>query len=174
MIKAVLRSRAWLFPEGIPVTFTIVREASRRDPLALKATDIQSVFAGESGDLSTYWEVGQVVKTFGERQFAFVKRPDEDQIYVGLKSIKPEFADRIPELRECDFAVYQVEQKAPGYWRATNTELFSREENNRLRRGLTLVEETTPVRVPEPEPVSVLAPEMKRSTIAEVIKRRLS
>jgi hypothetical protein len=155
------------------VTFELVREASTKNSLALRAEDIRPVFEGEPGDLATYWEVGQLIRTFNEEhRFAFAVRPDGDQIYVGEKSIKTEFEDRIPECtREGDFVAYQIEvhKKNESFYRAANTELFTREENERLRRGLPLVEEPVPV-----APSSVLVPETRGLTIAEIIRRNKS
>ena len=160
-------SRAHLFAPGIPATFEITRHPSKKDPLAVRATNIRPVFTEEAGgDLSNYWEVSRLLNDFGERRFSFLRRPCGDDLYVGLSAIDPRFEDRIPFLRPGDFIVHRVEKKEEGFWRACNVELYALEEQKILQESgigphvLLPQPQVQPMEAPEPEPVvSVCTPE---------------
>jgi hypothetical protein len=70
-----------------------------------------------------------------------------------------------------DFIFHGVECNSAGAWAACNAELFSREENEKLKRGEPLTDPEPEVEVPV-EPDSLLAPATRNKPLIQLIMEK--
>lgn len=166
-------SPCWI--EQTMVRFKIAQVVHRGKDRTV-AVDVHPVFADEPLDCPrAHREVSSVVQISSSRNSLWLQRESGEQIYLRVKHVVPQHVHRFQELREGDIVFHGVVENAerdPVVWEATEAEIFSREENDRLRRGESLdppPEEAEPEVEPVPE---VLSPENKSKTIVQLIAER--
>ena len=144
------------------------------------AVDVRAVFEEpHTTSITEHREISQVAKLHAGRCSAWLCREDGSHIFIHKNGVEPDFLDRFAELRVGDFVFHGVERNSAntGAWAACNAELFSREENEKLKRGEPLTDPEPEVEVslePDTEPDSVLAPAIRKLPLLEIIRRRKS
>jgi hypothetical protein len=143
------------------------------------AVDVHAVFEDAlTSSVREHREVSQVVKLNSGGCSAWLCRQDGSNVFIHKNGVEPEFLDRFPELQVGDFIFHGVECNSAGAWAACNAELFSREENEKLKRGEPLTDseveaepEPEPIE-PEPEAETVLAPSTRNVPLIKLILER--
>lgn len=165
--------------EGALVRFKIDPTIYKGHPTDT-AIDVHAVFEDTlATSVREHREVSQVVKINGGGCSAWLCREDGSHLFFHKNSVLPEFLDRLAELRVNDYVYHGVECNETGSWAATCGELFSREENEKLRRGEFLTDPESEHRVevkantmPDTKPGTVLSPSTRSLSLAEIIRRR--
>jgi hypothetical protein len=157
--------------EGALVRFKI-EPTVYKDQARDIAVDVHAVFEDAlTTSVSEYREVSQVAKINGGRCSAWLCREDGSNVFFHKNSVLPEYIDRFAELRINDFVYHGVECNSAGAWAACSAELFSREENEKLKRGEPLTDPEPEVEVPV-EPDSLLAPATRNKPLIQLIMEK--
>jgi hypothetical protein len=163
--------------DGALVRFRIEKTTYKGEEKTV-AVDVRAVFEEpHTTSITEHREVSQVAKLQAGRCSAWLCREDGSHIFIHKNCVEPEFVDRFSELRTGDYVYHGVERNSActGAWAACNAELFSRAENEKLRRGEPLTDPEPEVEVPvEPdtEPDSVLAPATRNVPLIQLILER--
>jgi hypothetical protein len=147
--------------EGALVRFRIEKTNYKGED-KIVASDVHAVFEEPlTTSIDGHREVSRVAEIHGGRCSAWLCREDGSHIFFHKNCMQPEFLDRLPELGVGDYVYHGVECNSAGAWAACNAELFSREENEKLKRGEPLSDPESEVEVPlesETEFDTVLSP----------------
>jgi hypothetical protein len=112
-------------------------------------------------------EVSRVESLIPQKRMAFLIREEGSSTALHIKNVSPQYEHRFDELRLGDFVFHGVSERND-LWDAVNAELYSREENDALRRGEELLVEE-PVQEIQSE---LLSPENKNRTLIEIIQEK--
>jgi cold shock CspA family protein len=158
-------SKAHAFAVNTIVTFREARdETSGRE----RAVDVQGEWLDDDVDLDTYREISQF------RSWAsghgFIQRPCGTQIHVSKAFVLSQYHDRLSEIHAFDYVYHGVGFDEEGRWCATQVELYSREDQEKLLRGEALepVEEATAVTATAN---GLLSPENRKKTLRDLIRK---
>jgi hypothetical protein len=164
--------------EGALVRFSVEASTYEGKEQQSIACDIHAVFEEPlTTSINEHREVSQVVKIHPGKCSAWLRREDGSHIFFHRNCVTPEFLDRFAELRVDDYVYHGVECNESGSWAAAHSELFSREENQRLQRGESLTDpepSIEPAVVPEPEFETVLAPATRSKPLIQLIVEKRS
>ncbi len=146
-------SQCWI--EQTLVRFKVTQVVHRGKDRTV-AVDVHPIFADEPLDCpGAHREVSSVVQISSSRNSMWLMRESGEQIYLRVKHVLPQYIHRFQgELREGDFVFHGVvenPERDPIVWEATEAEIFSREENDRLRRGELLTDPPPPESEPQAE-----------------------
>jgi len=163
-----------------PVRFRIQKDKNRG---RVDAVDVHPIFCEPFvGDPKEHREISVVdrfIETRVDSLAGFLRRETGEDLYFGWKNIDPAFKNRRNVLRVGDPVWHGVRTHSNGKFEASNIEIFSRDEINRMAQELqsyelgldptpAAVEPHTPL-VAAPEPESVLAPETKNVPMLRLI-----
>jgi hypothetical protein len=123
----------------------------------------------ETTSLADHRETSQVTKINTGHCSVWLRREEGSNIFLHKENIAAGHLERFLELRIDDWVYHGVDSRA-GKWGATNAECFSREENEKLRRGESL--DTEPEPQPLPDPDTVLATSTRSTPILQLILER--
>jgi hypothetical protein len=162
-------SRAWAFGPCVPVTFIIVRGATKTQTDKKHAENVLPIFTmSEPENLTAYRETSEVVSK--SYDYAFLKRPCGDVLFAHKSDILEQHKDRWNFL-EIGSPVYHGARFDEGTqrWRADYIELYSFEELESFKKEL----EPEPEVQPEAEPVlEILAPANRVKTLRQLALER--
>jgi cold shock CspA family protein len=168
-------STAWAKVPGTPITFTKKTTNSRKYPgqTLVAADDVASVFPEEPAteDLANLREVSKVHKWNGK--FGELIRECGSVLFFHATSVVQ--SDRLADLQIGDCVFHGISQREDGRWRASDIELYSREEQQRLQEGLPAYEvELETIKAESVvEPASeLLTPANGKKTLLELIQEK--
>ncbi len=167
-------SAAWAKIPGTPVTFIKKLRNSTKYPgqTLAAADDVAPVFDEPATEyLANLREVSKVHKWNG--RFGELIRECGSVLFLHATSVIQ--SERLADLQIGDFVFHGISQREDGRWRATEIELYSRAEQQRLQQGLPAYEVEPE---PELEPAVVdavselLTPTNRNKTLLELIRER--
>jgi cold shock CspA family protein len=159
-------STAWGKVPGTPITYLKRVSASKKHAGAtsVAADDVAPVFEdAPAEDLATYREVSKV-RTWNSC-FGALIRECGSELFFHKSSI---IQGRASDIQTGHFLFHGISQREDGRWCATDTQLYSFEEQQRLQQGLSAYEVE-----PVAEPVSELLTAANRNkTLIELIREK--
>jgi len=165
-------STCWL--PGAPVGFKIRKAISRREA-GRQATDVHLIFddpfVGNPADHRENSYIDRFIP--GTRLAGFLRRSGGEDLYFCANSIAIDFRDRLGDLREGDPVFHGVRKCKDGKkFEASVIELYSREEIERLAKGLPAQPEPQPAAAAAAPEFSVLSPATKNVPMLRLILER--
>jgi hypothetical protein len=151
---------------GTPVRFRIQKDVSRG---RVDAVDVHPIFCEPFvGDPKEHREISVVdrfIETNVDRLAGFLRRESGEDLYFGWKNIDPAFRNRRNVLRQGDPVFHGIRTHNNGKFEASNIQLYSRGEIERMAQGLQPYELES-----EPAP-QVAAPALARDSVLDPATR---
>ncbi len=157
-------SQCWV--SGTPVRFRIQKDVRRG---RVDAVDVHPIFCEPFvGDPKEHREISVVdrfIETDIGRLAGFLRRESGEDLYFGWKNIDPAFKNRRNVLRQGDPVFHGIRTHNNGKFEASNIQLYSRDEIDRMSKGLQPYELES-----EPAP-QVAAPALARDSVLDPATR---
>jgi cold shock CspA family protein len=158
----------------------------------LFAKDIITIDNSVANDEPEYGETSFIEAWEPARGFGFVQRPSGESLFFHVTDIRPDFRDRVAEIKVGNYIYHGVRIDPAGRNRAANIELFSAQEQEDLQAGMYAngavphdqdervprSNPEIPVFVPAPKATekptilpTILGPKTRSLSLIELIKR---
>jgi hypothetical protein len=165
-------STSWVKVVGTPVTFTKKINSSRKFPgqKLPAAADVAPVFVDDSAieNLATYREVSRVRAWNG--RFGELLRDCGSTLFFHRSSV---IQGSAADVQINDYVYHAVSQREDGRWRASEIQLYSRDEQSRLQQGLPAYEiEAEPDPIAPDATIEILSAANRKKTLLDLVQEK--